>query len=186
MAGVNPQPAKVQHAASLQQNAANQVDAHAVRVLQHTAQFLLPEVAKLIDDLQHQNFHIPTLLHQHRLVKPDANGQRFVAAQESDYVDAQEQFTYANPNFPLRNITSGDEQQRLEIAVATLKAALDGKTIGVAKLKRALTANEFAEYQVMLAQVAEQSETRTVGEPPVVGVSASVKPTFTLTFPFTS
>lgn len=129
-----------------------------MRVLQHTAQFLLPEVAKLIDDLQHQNFHVPALRHQHRLVKPDANGQRFVAAQESDYVDAQEEFTYANPNFPLRNITSGDEQQRLEIAVATLKAAIEGKTIGVAKLKRALTADEYAEFNASCTDVVEQSE----------------------------
>lgn len=127
-------------------------------MLQHSAQLLLPEVAKLIDDLHYQNFHIPALKHQYRLVKPDANGSRFVANTESDYVDAQELFDYVDPNFPLRECVSATDAARLDCIVELLNLALSGKNIPVAKLKLALTADEFAEFNDSVTSVVEQSE----------------------------
>ena len=121
-------------------------------------QLLLPRVAKLIDDLQYQNFHVPVRMHQNRVVKPDANGPRFVANSESDYVDAQEQFDYVDPSIPLREFVSVIDAARLNDIAELLNIALDGKNIPVAKLKRALTADEFAEFTASSAAVSEQSE----------------------------
>ena len=125
---------------------------------QYTVQLLLPRVAKLIDDLQYQNFHVPVRMHQNRVVKPDANGPRFVANSESDYVDAQEQFDYVDPSIPLREFVSVIDAARLNDIAELLNIALDGKNIPVAKLKRALTADEFAEFTASSAAVSEQSE----------------------------
>ncbi len=121
-------------------------------------QLLLPRVAKLIDDLHYQNFHVPVRMHQNRVVKPDANGPRFVANSESDYVDAQEQFDYVDPSIPLREFVSVIDAARLDDIAELLNIALDGKNIPVAKLKRALTAGEFAEFTASIAAVSEQSE----------------------------
>ena len=125
---------------------------------QYTVQLLLPRVAKLIDDLHYQNFHVPVRMHQNRVVKPDANRPRFVANSESDYVDAQEQFDYVDPSFPLREFISVIYAARLDDITELLNVALDGKKIPVAKLKRALTTNEFAEFTASVAAVSEQSE----------------------------
>jgi hypothetical protein len=127
-------------------------------VSQYTVQFLLPRVAKLIDDLHYENFHMPVRMHQNRLVKPDANGPRFVATTESDYVDAQEQCDYVDPNFPLRDGVSPTDGARLDRIAELLNLALNGKNIPVAKLKIALTASEFAEFSDSVASVVEQSE----------------------------
>jgi hypothetical protein len=121
-------------------------------------QLLLPRVAKLIDDLHYENFDVPVRMHQNRVVKPDANGPRFVANAESDYVDAQEQFDYVDPNFPLRDGVSATDGARLERIVELLNLALNGKNISVAKLKLALTASEFAEFSDSVTSVVEQSE----------------------------
>ena len=125
---------------------------------QYTVQLLLPRVAKLIDDLHYQNFHVPVRMHQNRVVKPDANRPRFVANSESDYVDAQEQFNYVDPSIPLREFVSVIDAARLDDIAELLNIALDGKNIPVAKLKRALTADEFAEFTASSAAVSEQSE----------------------------
>lgn len=121
-------------------------------------QLLLPRVAKLIDDLHYKNFHVPVRMHQNRVVKPDTNGPRFVANSESDYVDAQEQFDYVDPNFPLREFVNSNDAARMHDIAELLNIALDGKNIPVAKLKRALTADEFAELTASVAAVSEQSE----------------------------
>jgi hypothetical protein len=121
-------------------------------------QLLLPRVAKLIDDLHYENFHVPVRMHQNRVVKTNANGLCFAATTESDYVDAQEQFDYVDPNFPLRDVTSADEAERLAVIVKLLKNALHGKSIGAAKLKPALTPSEFAEFSDSVTSVVEQSE----------------------------
>jgi hypothetical protein len=121
-------------------------------------QLLLPRVAKLIDDLHYENFHVPVRMHQNRVVKPDANGSRFVANAESDYVDTQEQFDYVDPNFPLRDGVSATDGERLERIVELLNLALNGKNISVGKLKLALTASEFAEFSDSVTSVVEQSE----------------------------
>ena len=97
-------------------------------------------------------------MHQNRVVKPDANGPRFVANSESDYVDAQKQFDYVDPNFPLREFVNSNDAARMHDIAELLNIALDGKNIPVAKLKRALTADEFAELTASVAAVSEQSE----------------------------
>lgn len=144
--------------ASPQQDATKRHNSHAARVSQYTVQLLLPRVAKLIDDLHYENFHVPARMHQNRLVKSDANGSRFVATTESDYVDAQEQFDYLDPNFPLRELVSATDGARLDQIVELLNVALRNKNIPVAKLKRALTADEFAEFTDSVTSVVEQSE----------------------------
>lgn len=125
---------------------------------QYTVQLLLPRVAKLIDGLHYENFHVPVRMYQNRLVKPDANGPRFVATTESDYVDAQEQCDYVDPNFPLRECVSATDGARLDRIVELINLALSGKNIPVAKLKLALTADEFSEFNDSVTSVFEQSE----------------------------
>ena len=101
---------------------------------------------------------MPVRMHQNRVVKPDANGPRFVVTTESDYVDAQEQYDYVDPNFPLRDCVSATDAARLDCIVELLNLALSGKNIPIAKLKRALTASEISEFNDSVASVKEQSE----------------------------
>lgn len=97
-------------------------------------------------------------MHQNRVVKPDANGPRFVANSEGDYVDAQKQVDYVDPSIPLCEFVSVIDAERLDDIAELLNIALDGKNIPVAKLKSALTADEFAEFTASSAAVSEQSE----------------------------
>ena len=137
------------------------LDAHSAWVLQYTALNLLTQVAKRIDDLLYENFHVPVLLHQERVRHSTSDNERREVGHvyaETDYVDAQPVYTYTQPNWTLRVIATADELQRLEVVVDALKGALHGKTIALAQLRRALTAEQLQEFNDSLAEVVEISE----------------------------
>lgn len=130
-------------------------------MLQYTALNLLTQVAKRIDDLLYENFHVPVLLHQERVRRSVGDNERRDVGHEyaeADYVDAQPVYTYTQPDWALRVIIAANDLQRLQAAVDALNSALRGKTITLAQLRRALTAEQLQEFKHSLDEVVEIGE----------------------------
>jgi hypothetical protein len=117
--------------------------------IQNQTLSLLPQVQKTIADLQHKNYHIPTLAHGERiLIQRDrelpASGEYIFA--EADYVDGREELDYEVTDLPLRNISDAAEIQRLARLNRLLDRLVTGSSIATAQLKSALTPQQYAEY----------------------------------------
>jgi hypothetical protein len=126
-----------------------QADTHSQRVAQYATQLWLVQIAKLIDDLHYQNFHIPVLLHQQR-VRHNSDENSTVQVDHvykiSDYVDSQEQFSYTTPEWPLREYITPAELQQLQSINAVIHTALTNKSITLSQLRGALRAEQMQEF----------------------------------------
>ena len=128
---------------------------------QYTTLNYLADVAKLIDDIHYENYHIPALRHQYRVTKhgfDDSSREQDHVYTEQDYMDAQEVHEYNVPEFLLRVGLSSGDVERLNAVNEAFRIALRGKTIPQSLLKRALTEAEFREFEVSLTRVTEPSE----------------------------
>jgi hypothetical protein len=109
----------------------------------------MPQVQKTIADLQHKNYHIPTLAHGERILiqrdrgLPDSGEHIYT---EADYVDGREELDYEVPDLPLRNISDAAEIQRLARLNRLLERMVAGSSISTAELKTTLTPQQYAEY----------------------------------------
>ena len=95
-------PAKVQLGAK-----ANNLNQHSALVAQYTAQRFLTQIAKRIDDLAYENYNIPSLCYQHRILadfgdRTGGVGDAVYVYTEQDYVDAREIYSYDASAFVLR------------------------------------------------------------------------------------
>lgn len=129
-------------------------------VVQYTTQFLLPLVAKLIDDIYYENNHVPALKYQQR-VRHHVENERREAGHlyvETDYVDAQIHRDYIEPKFQFVDLQVPKEVKRLELINTLFKNALRGKSIGIAALRRTLTHDEMREFNVSSNQTIDEGE----------------------------
>ncbi len=138
-----------------------QSSSYAALVQQYIAQNLLAHIAKRIDDLHYENFHVPELLYQERVLcsvngKQQHNAGRVYA--ESDYVDAQEQLEYKTPNWAFCENLSAQNVQQLKCINVAVSAATNNKTITLAQLRRALTAQQLQQFTQSLTEVQHESE----------------------------
>jgi hypothetical protein len=127
----------------------------------YAAQLWLTQIAKRIDDLHYQNFHVPVLQHQERVLREmDCNQQYQVGHvyADADYVDAQEQFTYTTPTWPLREELTAQQVQQLQAVNSAVRTALQHKSITLLQLRRALTPQQLQEFAASLVEVHEPSE----------------------------
>lgn len=139
----------------------NQPNQYAARVSQYTTLNLLPDVAKIIDDIHYENFHVPVLNHQARVVRRVADNEFREVGHvyaEQDYVDAQVVHEYVVPDFPLREQISVDDLVRLDAVNEAFLVALSGRTIPISLLKRALTVEQLRQFAKDVTEVVEVSE----------------------------
>lgn len=128
---------------------------------QYTAQLWLTQIAKRIDDLHYQNFHVPVLQHQERVLRETGSNQQYQVGHvyaEANYVDAQEQYTYTTPTWPLRSELTAQQVQQLQAINSAVRTALQHKSITLSQLRRALTPQQLQEFAASLADVHEPSE----------------------------
>lgn len=138
-----------------------QPNLHTQRVAQYAARLWLAPLAKLIDDLQYKNYHVPALCYQQR-VRRDHGGNSSTpvgdVCAESDYLDAQEQCEYTEPDWPLREHMTWQELQRLLATNRAVRTAVNNKTIKLEQLRAALTQHQLQEFEASLVEESEPSE----------------------------
>lgn len=121
----------------------------------------LTQIAKRIDDLHYQNFHVPVQLHQERVLRTTGCNQRYQVDhvhKEADYVDAQQQHMYATPKWQLRDELTEQQVLQLQAVNSAVLSALKHKSITLSQLRRALTQQQLQEFVASLVGVHEPSE----------------------------
>ena len=122
---------------------------------------LLPSVDRRIDDVQYENYNIPTLKYGHRvLVLKDRyveHGTAYVFT-EADYVDARVEQTFDTPVVTLRTIDDVKQVVKLAQLNQLLEQWVAGKSVTTAHVKSALTVEQYKEYQYKLTTDQDPSE----------------------------
>lgn len=123
---------------------------------------LLPQVDERIDDLQYDNYNVPTLLYGHRKLIMRSNNVNSATGvhefTENDYVDARVKKTYAITQHMFRAITDADELHTLHLLNVHMKSIVSNKNVSDRHLQSALTAQQYAEYVASLATEAHPAE----------------------------
>lgn len=130
-------------------------------VSQYTTQLLLPDVDACIDDVQYTNYHIPTLQHGQRVLKPRDRNVEFGTVYvftEDDYVDGREPQTYAQPDAPLNKALTSEQHNRLTKVNKLLEDLLRGRGVSDKSLQRALTKEQYQAYNESLTSQQHPSE----------------------------
>lgn len=153
---------KAQHAKPLElKRKSTWFDAHAARVEQYKLLNLLGKIAGRIDDLHYENFHVPILLYQERVLRDDclnAHRANQQPLRESAYIDARHVHSYGTPDFPLRCITSTKELKCLIYCNQAFQFSINEKTIPSTLLKRALNDEQLRFLHQECEEVVELSE----------------------------
>lgn len=141
---------------------ASKVDKHSALVSQHTTQMLLPRIDKRIDDLQYENYNVPTMMYgarkiiiRDRLEDLTSTGYALV---ESDYVDARVEQTYEMEQKTFRNIKDSQELLKLQRVIQQLETILANKNVSDKRLRAVLTAEEYADYMYNYENASHPSE----------------------------
>ena len=123
---------------------------------------LLPQVDERIDDLQYENYNVPTLMYGSRkLIQRSHNVNSATGAHEfteDDYVDARVKKTYAIAQHKFRAITDADELHTLHVLNVHMKSIISNKNVSDRHLQSALTAQQYAEYVESLSTQAHPAE----------------------------
>lgn len=109
----------------------------------------MPAVDKRVDDVQHENYHVPTLMYGQRVLKEverDGWNPKGYEYTEADYVDGREEATYDVPDVTLRKIDDAKQVKQLVRVNALLKQLVAGKTATVAQMRSALTQEQYDAY----------------------------------------
>lgn len=131
---------------------------------QHTTQILLPRIDKRIDDLQYENYNVPTLMYGERVsIQRENTGYRGVGADayvftESDYVDARVVKTYELQQHTFREIHSASELAKLSKVNSMIEKLLRYKNVSNRQMQSILTAEEYTDYITSLDLVTHESE----------------------------
>jgi hypothetical protein len=132
--------------------------------VQNATLSLLPKVDKRIDDVQYENYNIPTLAYGQRvLILREDSGYRGVGADayvftEADYVDGRVEKTFNVPVVTLRTIDDAKQVTKLARLNALLEKLVDGKTATTAQIKSALTLEQYNDYVYKLTTEQDTSE----------------------------
>jgi hypothetical protein len=132
--------------------------------VQNATLSLLPKVDKRIDDVQYENYNIPTLAYGQRvLILREDSGYRGVGADayvftEADYVDGRVEKTFDVPEVTLRTIDDAKQVTKLARLNALLEKLVDGKSATTAQIKSALTLEQYNEYVYKLDTEQDASE----------------------------
>jgi hypothetical protein len=122
---------------------------------------LLPRVAKLIDDLEHENFRVPVLRYQHRVLQnEDRNSGNSVVKEydDEDFIDGREQYDYDATSLRFSAELSNNEVIKLVKINRLLKQALGGKAISLSQMRSVLTPLQLADYESSLVRIEHHEE----------------------------
>ena len=137
------------------------MSSYATMVTQYATLHLLPDWARLIDDLEYENFHIPELMHQSRRLKHvDGNfvtepNHQYV---EADYADAKPSYEYEVPALKLQDSVSWDDEERLKCINAAVRASLIGHSLPRQLLRKCLTAEQLLDLDQQVETASHPSE----------------------------
>jgi hypothetical protein len=123
---------------------------------------LLPRIDKRIDDLQYENYNVPTMMYgvrqliiRDRIEELPSTGYAFV---ESDYVDARVEQTYEIEQQIFRDIQDAQELQKLQRINQQLETLLANKNVSDKRFRATLTAEEYADYLYKFENAMHPSE----------------------------
>lgn len=128
--------------------------------IQEATRATLTRVAKRIDDIAYDNYHIPALLHQGRVRHIQGHENvvgGVVKFAESDYVDAKPEHTYDTSVFDLKQI---DDTQTVKLHKINelMCDILDGMSVRTTRLRSILTDGEYSSYEMMLEEIRHSEE----------------------------
>ena len=151
-------PAKVQVDAKQ-----NSIDRHSALVEQYTAQRFLTRIAKRIDDIEYENYNIPTLLYQHRVTKDVEQrsggvGDNVYIYKEEDYVDARETYAYDASAFTFKEITNNAQAKQLEQINRLLDLILNKHSVRLQKLRKVVGETKYIDFIEYLSADLHQNE----------------------------
>lgn len=118
-------------------------------------------MAKQIDNLHYENFHVPNLRHQQRVIRSSGGNESRSPGHvysECDYLDAQTQHTYVTPQWLLREPLTTQETQRLQAVNRAVLCALSGKTVTLKQLRCALAPLQLTQFEQSLTDTHDPSE----------------------------
>ena len=147
----------MEHAKAQRRKKARKLDAVAI---QEATRETLTRVAKRIDDIAYENYHIPALLHQGRVRHTQGHDNvvgGVVEFAESDYVDAKPEHTYNTSVFELKQI---DDTQTVKLHKINelMCDILDGMSVRTTRLRSILSESEYSSYETMLEEVRHSEE----------------------------
>jgi hypothetical protein len=123
---------------------------------------LLPRIDKRIDDLQYENYNVPTMMYgarkliiRDRIEEVPSTGYVFV---ESDYVDARVEQTYEMEQQTFRDIQDEQELQKLQRINQQLETILANKNVSDKRFRATLNAEEYADYLYKFENPSHPSE----------------------------
>jgi hypothetical protein len=123
---------------------------------------LLPRIDKRIDDLQYENYNIPTFMYgERKLIMRDRYHQLSSGAYqhvESDYEDARVEKEYVLHEHTFREIHDTHELNKLSKLNDMLEKILRNKNVSNKQMKSALTADEYVNYIASLDLVSHSVE----------------------------
>ena len=121
----------------------------------------MTQIANHIDDLHYENFHVPILRHQQRVIRSSGGNESRSPGHvysECDYLDAQTQHTYTTPQWLLREPLTTQETQRLQAVNRAVLCALTGTTVTLKQLRCALTPLQLTQFEQSLTETHDPSE----------------------------
>jgi hypothetical protein len=123
---------------------------------------LLPQVDERIEDLQYENYNVPTLIYGYRKLKIHNEHVNSIRSAkeftEDDYVDARVKKTYAITQHMFRVITDVTELHTLHLLNVHMKSIVSNKNVSDRHVQSALTAQQYAEYVESLTTEAHPAE----------------------------
>jgi hypothetical protein len=123
---------------------------------------LLPQVDERIEDLQYENYNVPTLMYGYRKLKIHNEHVNSIRSAkeftEDDYIDAHVKKTYAIAQHKFRTITDVTEFNRLTMLNVYMESIVNNKNVSDRRLQSALTAQQYAEYVESLTTEAHPAE----------------------------
>ena len=151
-----------QRPAKAQSVVKNKVERLSALVCQHTTQMLLPRIDKRIDDLQYENYNVPTFMYgERKLIMRDRYHQLSSGAYqhiEADYEDARIEKEYVLHEHTFREIHDTLELNKLSKLNDMLEKMLRNKNVSDKQMQSTLTAEEYANYIASLDLVSHPAE----------------------------
>jgi hypothetical protein len=142
--------------------AKNKVERLSALVCQHTTQMLLPRIDKRLDDLQYENYNIPTFMYgERKLIMRDRYHQMSSGAYqhvEADYEDARVEKEYVLHEHTFSEIDNTLELNKLSKLNDMLEKMLHNKNVSNKQMQSTLTDEEYANYIASLDLVSHSAE----------------------------
>lgn len=123
---------------------------------------LLPRIDKRIDDLQYENYNVPTFMYGERKLRmrdrvKDLSSTNYVIA-EADYEDARIEKEYVLHEHEFREIHDALELSKLSKLNDMLEKMLRNKNVSNKQMQSTLTSEEYANYIASLDLVSHSAE----------------------------